>query len=39
MGAQKKKDNNGDNDNDHGEEWMKNSPIYNKVSVNLKNGE
>ena len=31
MGAQKKKDDNGDNDYDHGEEWMKFFPIYNKV--------
>lgn len=24
-------DNNGDDDNDHGQEWMENHPIYNKV--------
>ena len=31
MGAQEKRDDNGDDDNDHGEEWIENSPIYNKV--------
>lgn len=31
MGAQVKRDNNGENDNDHGEEWMEKPPIYNKV--------
>ena len=32
MGAQKKRDDNGDDDIDHGEEWMENPHIYNKVS-------
>lgn len=31
MGDQKKRDDNGDDDNDHGEEWMENPHIYNKV--------
>lgn len=31
MRAQKKKDDNGDDDYDHGEEWRKNPHIYNKV--------
>ena len=31
MGEEKKKDDNGDDDYDHGEEWMKKPLIYNKV--------
>jgi len=31
MGAQMKRHNNGDDDNDHDEEWMENPTIYNKV--------
>lgn len=31
VGAQMQEDKNGDNDNDHGEEWMENLLIYNKV--------
>ena len=31
MGVQKYGDDNGDNDNDHGEKWMKNLLIYSKV--------
>ena len=31
MGARKLCDDNGDNDNDHGEKWMKNALIYSKV--------
>ena len=31
VGAQRCEDNNGDDDNDHGEEWMENPLIYNKV--------
>ena len=31
MGAKKKRDDNGDDRNDHGEEWIKNPPIYNNV--------
>ena len=33
MGPQVKRDNNGDNDNDHGEEWMQNPPIYKKILI------
>ena len=31
MGIHVKRENNGDDDNDHGEEWMENPPIYNRV--------
>jgi len=31
MRAQKKRDDNGDDDNDHGEKLVENPPIYNKV--------
>ena len=31
MGAQNKRDDNSNDDNDHCEEWMENPPIYNKV--------
>ena len=31
MGAQNKRDDNGDDDNDNGEEWMENPSIYNNV--------
>lgn len=39
MGAQKKRDNNGDNDNDHGEELMKTLLFITKYWVNLKKVE
>lgn len=38
MGAQEN-DNNVDDDNDHGEEWMKNPLYIAKHGVNIKNGE
>ena len=31
VGVQVQEDDNGDDDNDHGEEWMKNPPLYSKV--------
>ena len=39
MGAQEKRDNNGDDDNDHGEERTKTLQFITKYWVNLKNGE
>ena len=37
--SSKKKDDNGDDDYDHGEEWMKNLLFITKYWVNLENGE
>ena len=31
VGAQVKEDTNGEDDNDHGEEWMEYPPIFNKL--------
>jgi len=31
-----KNDDNVDDDNDHGEEWMKNPPLYNKVWISSR---
>ena len=31
MATQNKRDDNGDDDNDHGEEWMESPLIYDKV--------
>lgn len=39
MGASKKKGDNGDDDYDHDEEWMKTLLFITKCLVNLKNGE
>ena len=38
MGAQNKRDDNGDDDNDHGEERMESPAIYKNLELILKMG-